>query len=119
MLPKVCRHHASRGLAVLLRHGIGGKNGDPCPPPPPASAAAMVRRINTGGDSVLNIGRRRSKQNAVSTNDQGGTGSGGGSGSAPRVTFGDEQRQPWRVVQTWLNLRHDLAVVALSQVRAV
>lgn len=32
------------------------------------------------------------------------------------MTFGDEQCQPWRIVQTWLELRHDLAAVALLQV---
>lgn len=32
------------------------------------------------------------------------------------VTFGDEQNQPWRTIQIWLELRHDLAAVALLQV---
>lgn len=95
-VPKVCRHHASRGLAVLLRHGLGGDGGDPRPPPTTAAAAALVRRVRPV--------------------DQGGD-AGGRQSIAPRVTFGDEQRQPWRVIQTWLDLRHDLAVVALLQVR--
>lgn len=32
------------------------------------------------------------------------------------MAFSDEQYQPWRVIQTWLELRHDLAAVALLQV---
>lgn len=36
---------------------------------------------------------------------------------ATTVTFGDEQNQPWRTIQIWLELRHDLAAVALLQVR--
>lgn len=35
------------------------------------------------------------------------------------VIFGGEQRQPWKVVNAWLELRHDLAVVALLQVRTM
>lgn len=70
----------------------------------------MVRGINDPGRSVLlNSGRHGGKNN-------GPNGTSSGSEGLPRVTFGDEQRQPWRVVQTWLDLRHDLAVVALLQV---
>lgn len=36
---------------------------------------------------------------------------------ATTVTFSDEHNQPWRTIQIWLELRHDLAAVALLQVR--
>eukprot|EP00903_Cladosiphon_okamuranus_P012352 g11581.t1 len=101
---RVCRHHASRGLAVLLRHGLGANSGDF------GNATALVRGINPGRGSVLNNGRRGS--NTCFTK-----GTSSGSEGRTRVTFWDEQRQPWRVVQTWLDLRHDLAVVALLQGR--
>lgn len=69
-----------------------------------------MRGINDpGGSLLLKSGRYGGKNN-------GSNGTSSGSEDLPRVTFGDEQQQPWRVVQTWLDLRHDLAVVALLQV---
>lgn len=85
---KVCRHHASRGLAVLLRHGVGS-----CAPS--ADVASRIMEISSTNDG---------------SNVQGNIEKGA------CITFGDEQSQPWRVVQTWLGLRHDLAAVALLQV---
>lgn len=40
-----------------------------------------------------------------------------GASKRASIAFGGEQRQPWKVVNAWLELRHDLAVVALLQVR--
>lgn len=84
----MCRHHASRGLAVLLRHGLGGC----CPPVKLEPRAVLLSKGNGDGGDIP-----------------------GTAGSAG-VIFDDEQSQPWKVVQTWLELRHDLAVVALLQV---
>jgi len=107
---QVCRHHASRGLAVLLSHGLGpnGRDG-PTLPPPASAATALAGLVDLGGVTPLNSGRRAGENDGV-----GGTGD---SDFSSCVVFGDDQRQPWKVVQTWLELRHDLTVVALLQVR--
>lgn len=85
---QVCRHHASRGLAVLLRHGRGG-------PGVPTAPVPRVTEIHSRGDNSTTQGA----PNRAS------------------IVFGGEQRQPWKVVNAWLELRHDLAMVALLQVR--
>ncbi|CAM9264371.1 unnamed protein product [Ectocarpus sp. 12 AP-2014] len=118
---RVCRHHASRGLAVLLRHGLGGKGGKYFPPYPANGATASMGKLTTGASS-LSTGRKYgdndntdgSIQHAMAMKSAGGV-----SGGHSRVVFDDEQRQPWRVIQTWLELRHDLAAVALLQGRTM
>ncbi|CAM9247576.1 unnamed protein product, partial [Ectocarpus fasciculatus] len=117
---RVCRHHASRGLAVLLRHGLGGKGGKPFPPHPANAATALLGKLTTGATS-LSSGRTDdndspdgSIQHRIAIKNGGGSSRG-----LSRVTFDDEQRQPWRVIQTWLELRHDLAAVALLQGRTM
>ncbi|CAM9842457.1 unnamed protein product [Ectocarpus sp. 12 AP-2014] len=118
---RVCRHHASRGLAVLLRHGLGGKGGKSFPLYPANGATALMGKLTTGASS-LSSGRKYgdngntdgSIQHAMAMKNAGGI-----SGGHSRVTFDDEQRQPWRVIQTWLELRHDLAAVALLQGRTM
>lgn len=106
---QVCRHHASRGLAILLRHGLGGKRGDPYPTSAASASTDLAYRLNAGRGAVSSSGSTGGVAQGVAE-----CGEGGGQGLS-RVTLGDEQRQPWRVVQTWLELRHDLAAVALLQ----
>ncbi|CAN0183838.1 unnamed protein product, partial [Pylaiella littoralis] len=106
---RVCRHHASRGLAILLRHGLGGKRGDPYPTSAASASTDLAYRLNAGRGAVSSSGSTGGVAQGVAE-----CGEGGGQGLS-RVTLGDEQRQPWRVVQTWLELRHDLAAVALLQ----
>ncbi|CAB1113909.1 unnamed protein product [Ectocarpus sp. CCAP 1310/34] len=116
---RVCRHHASRGLAVLLRHGLGEKGGKSFPPHRANGATASMGKLTTGASS-LSSGRQYgdndntdgSIQHAMAMKNAGGT-----SGGHSRVMLDDEQRQPWRVIRTWLELRHDLAAVALLQGR--
>ncbi|CAM9209213.1 unnamed protein product [Ectocarpus sp. 4 AP-2014] len=118
---RVCRHHASRGLAVLLRHGLGGKGGKSFSPHPANGATALMGKLTTGA-SILSNGRKfgdndntdGSIQHAMAMKNASGI-----SGGHSRVMFDDEQRQPWRIVQTWLELRHDLAAVALLQGRTM
>lgn len=115
---QVCRHHASRGLAVLLRHGLGGKGGKSSPPYPANGATALMGKLTTGASS-LSSGRKYGDNDNTDGSIQHGMAmknAGGISGGHSRVMFDDEQRQPWRVIQTWLELRHDLAAVALLQV---
>lgn len=83
---------------------------------------ALARRIDRGGGdgSALNSGSRAGENDGVGGAAPAGAASNGVAGDEglfSRVVFGDDQRQPWKVVQTWLELRHDLAVVALLQVR--
>ncbi|CAM9135050.1 unnamed protein product [Scytosiphon promiscuus] len=119
---RVCRHHASRGLAVLLRHGLNCKSEGTsfsCPSP---GTAALARRFHSGGaplssrkavkDAADSGGAALTASAGVGGAKESGGGEGGG---IPGLSLGDEQRQPWKVVQTWLELRHDLAVVALLQ----
>ncbi|CAM9390873.1 unnamed protein product, partial [Hapterophycus canaliculatus] len=114
---RVCRHHASRGLAVLLRHGLSVKSKDASSPtPPPSATSAMVRRFTSGGAPLSSSRAVNDTADAGGATlntlpGVGGTRRSGGSqgGGISELTFGDEKRQPWKVVQTWLGLRHDLA----------
>lgn len=49
----------------------------------------------------------------------GGTTAGRDKAVVARAFFSDEQYQPWSVIQTWLELRYNLAVVALLQVLGI
>lgn len=109
-------------MAVVLRHGLSGKTQD-ASFPPLASHGALVRRFTSGGAPLSGNGALGDAADSGGTSRKGLAGVGGvgdrEGGGTPGLTFADEQTQPWKVVQTWLELRHDLAVVALLQVGAI
>lgn len=90
---QVCRHHASRGLAVLVKYGYDKRCfPDAGTPPRPCAAGSHA---SDGGVEVP--GAR-------------------GVVGAGIALAADAEDEPWRVIRSWLELRHDLAVVALLQV---
>ncbi|CAM9226721.1 unnamed protein product, partial [Choristocarpus tenellus] len=108
---RVCRHHASRALAILLRHGLDLHS------MATATTSAHAEGILFGhgaenGEGGSGVYFSRSTAPIAGDGMTGGTPTRSGQGLPPLRSPDD---LPWKVVLLWLELRHDLATVALLQ----
>ncbi|CAM9508779.1 unnamed protein product, partial [Discosporangium mesarthrocarpum] len=129
---RVCRHHDSRALAVILRHGLDLQSMVSKKVATAGTSESAIPRLGCLSTSTMASGNGSSVGTGdlhLDANEPGlvpGTIPLVKPGKAPLVAtvrvvglpaLADPEDQPWKMTWLWLELRHDLTAIALFQGR--